>query len=301
MKKLFINNAKRLKYNKFFVDFFSWALQFRRMAISFASGKKRKKEAFVYSNISSCIVSDVIVKPPNINGEFFISPKSHLLRVILSNGAYEPEIVRLFEKYILSDQDFLDIGANIGFYTIFSAKKMTTGRVIAVEPVKAAHDRLIKNIERNGVERFVSAIRCFVSNEKGITVIRSIPGMEEYSSASESNIQTHDLVQEFVTEQVDCLTLDEIVNKHQLNPGLIKIDVEGSEYKVLQGAQKCLEKFSPILIIECSDNLLRGMGSSSSEMIAYLENLGYCPLDPHTESKVSLRTGVEDNLLFIKA
>jgi len=300
MKKSFVNSARKLKYNRLFVQWFSWLLKFLRVLNSYIYNKKRKREEIFFSRISSCIVSDVLVKPPNIDGEFYISPKSHLLRAILSIGAYEPEVVNLFGKYLLPDKDFVDIGANIGFYTIHSAKRMTKGRVVALEPVKSAYERLIKNIERNNVEQVASVVRCFVSNKNGLLAIRTILGMEEYSSASESNIKFHDQDQSFVTETVSCLTLDEIVCEHQLNPGLIKIDVEGAEYKVLLGAKKCLKEFSPTLIVECSDKLLKGMGSSSSEIIAYLADFGYRPLDPHTQSDVSLWTGIEDNLLFIK-
>lgn len=295
-----MNSVKQLKYNRFFVQWFSWLLKFFRLLNSYISNQKRKTEEVFYSRISSCIVSDVLIKPPNIDGEFYISPKSHLLRTILSKGVYEAEVVNLFEKYLLPDKDFVDIGANIGFYTIHSAKRMTKGRVVALEAVKSAYERLIKNIERNNVEQVVSVVRCFVSDKKGMLTMRTIIGMEEYSSASESNIKIHDQDQSFVTEIVNCLTLDEIVCEHQLNPGLIKVDVEGAEYKVLLGAKKCLKEFSPTLIIECSDKLLKGMGSSSSEIIAYLEDFGYRPLDPHTASDVSLRAGIEDNLLFVK-
>jgi hypothetical protein len=123
--------------------------------------------------------------------------------------------------------------------------------------------------------------------------------MEEYSSASHVNLHnaSNALV---VEEQVDAVTLDDIVCEHRLNPGLIKIDVEGAETSVLRGGRGCLETFSPVLIVECSDNLLRGMDSSSAELLDEMERLGYRALNVYG-GRVSVRSGIEDNLLLVRS
>ena len=69
-------------------------------------------------------------------GEFLLGPKSHLLHRVLAFGAYEPELAQLFVSHIDPDRDVIDVGANVGFFTNLAARKLETGRVLAIESEK---------------------------------------------------------------------------------------------------------------------------------------------------------------------
>jgi hypothetical protein len=76
--------------------------------------------------------------------------------------------------------------------------------------------------------------------------------------------------------EVGITTLDEIAKTHGLERiDLVKIDVEGSETAVLQGAQEALRKFRPVLVAEAQDASLRKQGSSVSELLELLRALDY--------------------------
>src|SRR3546814_11734989 len=80
-----------------------------------------------------------------------MSPKSHLFRRLFINGEYEPELAKLFLKYLDPSRDVIDIGANIGFFSVLAGRRLSTGRVLSVEPTDAAFARLSMNVQLTGV------------------------------------------------------------------------------------------------------------------------------------------------------
>ena len=148
--------------------------------------KWRQKPADeVLERIGSLVKDAVVFEAREFDGIFSIKPRSHLLQRILRDGHYEPRISSLYFAYIEPDRDIIDVGANIGFFTIGGAKKLTTGRLLATEPTTAAFHQLSKSVVRNGVSERVILFKGLVGSSTGEAQIRSIPGCEEYSSIGE--------------------------------------------------------------------------------------------------------------------
>jgi hypothetical protein len=74
-------------------------------------------------------------------------------------------------------------------------------------------------------------------------------------------------------------TIDNLVNKYNLKPGILVINVEGAENQVLKGSIETLKKYRPTIISELDDNLLKEQNSDSREIIKLLSSLGYNVLD----------------------
>jgi hypothetical protein len=75
---------------------------------------------------------------------------------------------------------------------------------------------------------------------------------------------------------VRACSLDAIVSSSGISRvDVLKIDVEGAELLVLKGAQETLARFRPYLLVELDDDLLKPMQTSSSEVISFLQGLGY--------------------------
>ena len=68
---------------------------------------------------------------------------------------------------------------------------------------------------------------------------------------------------------------DNLVDRYNLNPGMIVIDVEGAEDLVIQGALNTIQKSHPFIISELDDVLLKKLNSNSNKVICFLESLGY--------------------------
>jgi len=114
--------------------------------------------------------------------------------------------------------------------------------------------------------------------------IRTIPGKEEYSSLG---VMKHPSIaqNDFTSYQVPSERLDHLVEQYGLVPGFIKIDVEGVEHLVLEGAKITLEKYRPVILSEVSELLLSNNGSSAKQVIDFIKSYNYQIIDPLAPDK----------------
>lgn len=211
----------------------------------------------------------LVVQLPTFGGDFALDARSHILRRILVNGCYEPEIVQILREHTDPERDVIDIGANIGLYTVFFAKILRAGqRVMAFEPAPGALRYLSSNLKRNKVYQQVILFEGVASAQGGNFVLNSCNGVEEYSSLKETLY-----LRDRTCEQIEVVgdTVDHLVEEYQLVPGLIKIDSEGAEFRVLTGALDTIQKYHPVIVAELSDHLLANFGTTSQEVIDLLE------------------------------
>ena len=172
----------------------------------------------------------------------------------------------------------IDVGANVGFYTVLFAKNLNSGKVLAIEPTLNAVQRLYKNIHLNNVMEKVILFKGAVSDYIGTAKIKTINGREEYSTLGHwehPSIKSEN----FTTYGINVSTIDDLVSKYSLDPGFMKIDVEGLEYLVLNGSKTTLENKRPVILSELSDYLLKQNGSSSVEVIRFIESFNYTVTD----------------------
>ncbi len=228
----------------------------------------------ITERLQSLLAEDPVINVEEFDGQFRMSPSSHLFERILREGSYEPQIAKLVEQFVPVHRDVLDIGANIGFFTIKIAKHLKQGRVIAVEPTRNALLRLKDNILRNGVSDKVLIFEGVATDREGHESINFIEGNEEYSTLG---VLSHPSVSGETTEthQVDAATLDLLAKRHGLDPGFLKVDVEGAEHLVFGGAAETLKKHRPIILSELCDPLLRKNGSSAAAVISLIEAASY--------------------------
>jgi FkbM family methyltransferase len=243
-----------------------------------ATQESRAQE--VMDRLLLLVEEDIVIRVDEFNGVFTASPRSDLLRRIISRGSYEPTLSRLFLGSINPDLDIIDVGANIGFYTIGGAKKLKGGRVFAAEPTPGAFARLQANVERNQVADRVILFKGLISAKAGNETLKTIVGREEYSSTGP---MTHPSIANdaYTTESVQAAKLDDLVSLHQLRPGLMKVDVEGAEAQVFAGASEMLARFRPTVLCEVSNQLLRAHGVEGRDIVQIFERLDYKVVDPH--------------------
>jgi FkbM family methyltransferase len=248
--------------------------------------KKIEHQEKIINNLIALMIEDPILNVEEFKGEFCFDVRSHLFKRLVVDSYYEPELAKLCSAYVNPQKDVIDIGANIGLFTVMLAKEINESRkVLAIEPTKNASFRLLQNIERNEVKDKVEVFKGVASNTSGSIEIKTIAGKEEYSSIG--NI-AHPIVdaEQYVIEKVDGKTVDDLVSVYSIDPGFIKIDVEGCEHLVLGGAQSTLINKRPIIISELSDFLLSQNGSSSEEVIQLIKKNDYDifdPLDPSSK------------------
>ena len=208
----------------------------------------------------------------NIHVELDIT--EHIQSWIFYFGYYEKQVTKYICSQLHPGMDFVDIGANIGYYTLIAAKRLfASDRVHAFEPDNDNFERLKRNVELNEMTN-VELNRLAVSNSSGRATF--------YSSNQGRNRGIGGLRQTEKGSQVavTCKTvrLDEYFSERfpsRLNKvGLVKIDIEGAEFLALQGAQSLLEN-RPVLVIEACDVLTQRFGYTTLELRQWLRQYGY--------------------------
>ena len=164
----------------------------------------------------------------------------------------EPEIIEWLNQNLRDHDVFFDVGANIGLYSLYAAKLKATCAVYAFEPESQNFSRLCKNIVLNKLGNIVP---CGVALSDQVAfdlfnVYDLRPGSALHSLGELSGFRLEsDAV--VLRQGVISITLDAMVTKYGLpQPSLLKIDVDGIEEKILDGAEVVLksERLRSIMI-----------------------------------------------------
>jgi FkbM family methyltransferase len=233
-----------------------------------------------YERLFEYIEGSVTVQTQDF-GIVEIGCRSQVLRRILVERKYEPELVDALRKHVDPSKDALDIGANVGIFTIFLAGLLSEGRrVLAVEPTPGARGYLKRNIDAHNCADRVILFEGVATETNGDFTLNVVEGMEEFSSLlTLASPGIRNLEQKHI--RVPGRTIDSLVEQHKLAPGIIKIDVEGAELQVLRGAKQTLLIHRPVICFEAwPEEMLRAAGGSRPGAAAeYLAACGYVIFD----------------------
>lgn len=178
----------------------------------------------------------------------------------------EARDVKQLQPLYRPDSLAIDVGANIGFFTeqfgVWARKGR--GRVLAIEPELNNFrqlERRIKKLNMAGFVELVHAAAADVSGELRLSINPDHPGDHQLGEAG---------------VPVTAVTIDELMEERRWpEVSLIKIDVQGAETRVIEGARETLGRYSPSLYVEVSEADLHRHGSSVKELTALLLSLGY--------------------------
>jgi FkbM family methyltransferase len=194
-------------------------------------------------------------------------------RLAFVGGAIDPNELAFLDRVLETGMTFLDCGANEGIYTIFAAKRVgPRGEVWAFEPSRRELDRLQANIKLNRLKAQVFPVALAESTGKEALTVAGY-GHEGHNTLGAFAYEGTEAVGK---ESVGVTRIDEVVARR--NPAridVIKLDVEGAEYRVLQGATETLRRFKPTLLLELSEPSLRHQGASGKDLVAFLKSIEY--------------------------
>jgi FkbM family methyltransferase len=161
----------------------------------------------------------------------------------------------------------IDVGANIGFFTrAFGQWVSSGGRVIAIEPEAANYRSLVDRLDRLGLATAVDAVQAVAAETDGTLRL----SVNRYHPAD------HRIAPEGI--EVRAITLDRLLAERGWpRVALVKVDVQGAEWRVLEGARETLRRFRPALFMELDDEALRLMNTSAGQLLDWLLGLGYRP------------------------
>jgi len=161
---------------------------------------------------------------------------------------------------------FYDVGANCGQYTVTLASAAKS--VYAFEPIQATYAVLERNIARNGLTN-VTPFRLALGDAGGRATFFLYSSSGLNSAVPRRERPTG-------KEEVEVVTVDELLDEKQVQPpDLVKIDTEGSELFVLQGARRMIRAFSPVVFLEFDPEKTCAAGYSFADIQDELSRYSY--------------------------
>lgn len=205
--------------------------------------------------------------------DYLITPKSGAGALIYYQGCSEPATTQFLCHFLKEGMVFVDVGAHIGEYVILASRRVgMAGEVHAFEPQPQLAELLARSLELNGIANCVlnraaalnidGTVELEIPNELSRAVVRVGPERRRAVGASKLVVPSI---------RLDTYRAQRISNRRV---DLIKIDVEGAELLVLQGAYEVLQQ-GPVIVLEYAEHNMRSFGYDGATLLAFLQRLGY--------------------------
>jgi FkbM family methyltransferase len=189
-------------------------------------------------------------------------------------GAYEKQDYDELIRNMPAGGVFLDVGANIGIYTLAMARAAgPSGSVHSFEPNPANFERLGRHVLQNGLGN-VCLNQVAVGSAEGHAELNT-PTRENSGAAS---LLATNMPERFEARPIDVqvVSLNAYCAQRALNRvDVIKIDCQGYELHVLEGASRVLERFRPRILIEYDVDWLVAANASGKQLCSLLDEAGY--------------------------
>jgi FkbM family methyltransferase len=193
-------------------------------------------------------------------------------------GSFEPNEFAFLDRVLRPGMVFIDVGANDGYYTLFAARRVgSSGRVVAAEPSSRERANLQRNLGRNGLDN-VTVLPVALGATAGVADLYLAHGV--HAGHNSLGSFAHDDVVAASLERVRIETLDAVVARlGMLKVDFVKIDVEGAESSVVNGARTVLTSMRPTLLMEINDRAWSSQHQNADMLIKNLqEELDYAIL-----------------------
>jgi len=232
---------------------------------------------FAYSKIS--IPESIVI----MGNKIFLAEKSIVSAGLALNGIWEETETELVKKLIKKNDLVVDIGANIGYFSLIFAKLVGPGgKVFSFEPELENLNLLKKNIEVNGYKNVIIE-NTAISDSDGKTKLYLSKNDRGHHRISQSEKQNKNAV------TVTKITLDQYFEKKTDSKKIsfIKIDVEGSEIGVLKGMTSILQGNNNLkLLVEYCPNHILDYGAKPEEFVQILKTNGFNIYQINPERKI---------------
>jgi FkbM family methyltransferase len=211
------------------------------------------------------------LNPPTViearipEGVLYLTANS-AMTLALENKSYEDGTTRLFRDLIKPDMTVVDIGANVGYYTLIAGRLVgPKGRVFAFEPAPETFDLLSRCVATNRLDN-VEAVQAAVAEKSGTAKLFLSPDPITHSLYGKG---------ELGSVEVPMISLDSFLRGHGGRVDVVKIDVEGGELKVIEGMRETI-RLSPGLKIftELSAGWIERVGLTVEDFLRKLADFG---------------------------
>jgi FkbM family methyltransferase len=212
-------------------------------------------------------------------GDFFwLNPDSFVDKSIIDHGVFEDESTSLVKKIVKKSGIVLDVGANIGYYSVLLSKLIGKhGVVYAFEPTRFYRNILAKNLIENKISNCVVV-------ESGLS--DKVQKLDIFITKSSATI--HPTTEKLLgKEKISLTTLDRFVKENNIKKiDFIKIDVDGHEPAILKGGLNSIKKFRPKILLEISPLHYLKYGTTAWDFYNFLKTNRLRVIDIETMKEV---------------
>jgi FkbM family methyltransferase len=243
------------------------------------------------SIIKSSIPNEIILED---SVRMLLNKKDIAISGMISLNKYEPFETQLFKDIVGAGMTVIDIGANIGYFTMIAGKRVgNNGKVFSFEPEENNFSFLKSNVDLNNFKN-INIFKLALSDtaeRKNLFISPRNTGAYSLVDNRRTNIKV----------EIETVKLDDILKTNNTTKvDIIKMDIEGGEYRALQGMKDALENNPEIKIItEFYPNALRRFGYEPIEMLTLLKKLGFNLQEIDEDSKKLIP--INDFDIFIKS
>jgi FkbM family methyltransferase len=178
---------------------------------------------------------------------------------------YEAGPIASLRQLITPGSCVVDVGANIGYFTLYFASWMQNGgKVLAIEPEAVNYARLQRAVSRAGLDSIVETVCVAAAETVGNGLLEINPVHPGDHKLGTSGVPV-------VTSTIDSL----LAERDWPEVSLLKVDVQGAEARVLAGALETINRFRPALFLEVDDEALMRYGSSAEQLLVELRRRNY--------------------------
>lgn len=242
-------------------------MAYRRGLVRFSGLRLMRALSHFDHTAGERIVSEV---EPGITMRLDMS--SYLDRCVYYQGNYRPWVIDQFVQYIQEGDTVIDVGANIGSYSLRFAQKVgKTGRVFAFEPEPSVFQRLQDNLALNQTSN-LEALAMAVADDAGELEFFVTP--EDSENHGRSALFPSDWRARAVV--VPTTSIDRFMEDRNLRQlRAIKADTQGAEHKVLVGAARTIRELAPLIFLRLNQSNSRVAGCDTAQSVELLRDHGY--------------------------
>ena len=203
---------------------------------------------------------------------------SWLERLAFMMNGYESDAVRFLARCYPDVGYFLDIGANIGLISLpITERKSAPPAIFCIEAVRANFDRLRQNIDLNHHQKIIVPINQGVGECEKFVEIQVEGNLREGEGTGTGNILADGSTHPCERIPLKITTIDTLMDSGKLpqDCALVKIDADGYDLKILQGATRLLSTSRPIIFGEFMRHCLAWHGQSHEDVIEFVRRFDY--------------------------
>ncbi|CAN7636030.1 FkbM family methyltransferase [Rhizobium rhizogenes] len=238
--------------------------------------------------------SIVVLFETKYNFKLYLDLRQYHISFGILSGEYEKFDIDLVKAIVPDDGQFIDVGGNVGYYSLSVASRPTfRGKILAFEPLPKLWDLFNRSIQENGFADRVSVRQQALADLPGEMRLNNA---EDTSNAGATRLVADNQDAKF-GRTVEVETLDRVVG--DMRPDAMKVDIEGAEGLFLEGAKRTFAAHKPTLLMEINRDMLAVLSKTTPGSIhRRLSELGYSIWNSDQDQVIQVETAAELDMDF---